>query len=138
MFIREYIMYPGVGKLKLDGSCQSCGGGGGGGGGTVVTLSLPDNAMTRVDIPSTDMQGSYLFIVKSTDPDGATAVFSASSARNNTAGSIARITSSPAIGGEEIQLDWQANEVPQLYHSVLRTVPVPELVEYTVNIRQWM
>lgn len=128
------------GKPKIDGSCTTCGGGGGGGGGggTVVTLSLPDNAMTRVDIPSTALQGSYLFIVKSTDSDGATAVFNASSARDNIAGSVVRVSSSPAIGGEEIQLDWQANAFPQLYHSVLRTVPVPELVEYTVNIRTWM
>jgi hypothetical protein len=122
---------------KIDGKCSGSGGGGGTGG-TVVTLSLPDNAMTRVDIPSTAMQGSYLFIVKSVLSDGATATFLASSARDNIAGSVVRTSSSPAVGGEEIQLDWQANNVPQLYHSVLRTVPVPTLVEYQVNIRTWM
>lgn len=131
-------MYKGGKSPKIDGTCP-CGGGGGGGGtgGIIVTLSLPDNAMTRVDIPSTAKQGSYMFIVKSTLADGATATFLASSARDSIAGSVVRTSSSPAIGGEEIQLDWQANAVPQLYHSVLRTVPVPTLVEYQVNIRAW-
>lgn len=124
----------GINKLKIDGSCFSCGSGGGGGGFETVTVSLPDNATTRVDIPSTELQGSYIFLVKSVLANGSTATFNISSAADTTAGNIVRVSSAPSLTDEWVQVDWQASTVPQLYHQVTRTGGVGALIEYSVTI----
>jgi hypothetical protein len=125
----------GVNKLKVDGSCFTCGGGGGGGGSFVTeTVSLPDNATTRVDIPSTETRGSYIMIVSSELAGGSTATFNVSSAADALAGNVARVTSSPALTDEWVQVDWQASQVPQLYHQVVKTGGVGATIGYTVTI----
>lgn len=119
-------------RPKIDNTCPS--GGGGGSAGIVVQVSLPDNATTRVNIPSTLMQGTYLFLVKSVALNGATANISATSSQNAVAGSINRLTESKALTDERVQIDWQPNQVPQLYHQVVKTGGVGALIIYNVTI----
>jgi hypothetical protein len=122
--------------VKIDGTCACDGGGGGGGGGsggTDVQVNLPDNAHTRVNIPSTNKQGSYTFIVKSVLANGATGTFNASSSQDTVAGSVVRVTDSKSATNERVQLDFAANQVPQLYHQVLKMGGTGALITYNVT-----
>jgi hypothetical protein len=76
----------------------------------VVTASLQDDSATPVNIPDTAKRGSYQFIVKSSENDGATAVFHVSSGYDAIDGSVSRLSSSPGINGEEINVIWPANQ----------------------------
>jgi hypothetical protein len=120
--------------VKIDGTCACDGGGSGGSGGVLVQVGLVDNAPTRVNIPSTNKQGSYLFVCKSVLANGATATFNASSSQDAVAGSVVRVTDSASITNERIALDYQANQVPQLYHQVLKTGGTGAIIFYNVII----
>jgi len=109
---------------------------GGGGGITPVPdmISLPDNMMTQVPIPSTGLQGTFMLIVKSMNADGASATFVASKAFDTQlAGSIARLTSAPSLTGETVHITWAASSKLALYHDTLRTGGIGALVPYDVQ-----
>lgn len=119
---------------KICYSLCTCSGGGGGGLPAPDLILLPDNAMTLIDIPSTGFQGSYSLVVKSVNADGAAAVFSASSGFNTQAGSIARLTSAPALTDEMINIQWLPNNKVQLYHCTVKTGGVGALIPYYVRV----
>lgn len=104
------------------------------GQGQVVIVNLPDNAMTHVNVPSTAMQGTYMLLVKSANPDGAAATFMAACAYNAQGGSIARLTSAPSITDETVNIAWPMNGTPQLYHDILKTGGTGALIPYNVHI----
>jgi Tfp pilus tip-associated adhesin PilY1 len=120
--------------VKIDGTCACDGGGGSGTGGVTVQVGLPDNAHTRVNIPSTNKQGSYTFIVKSVLSNGATGTFNTSSSQDAVAGSVVRVTDSKSITNERVQQDWQPNQVPQLFHQVLKMGGTGAIIFYNVTI----
>lgn len=121
--------------VKIDGTCAcDSSGGGGGSGGVLVQVSLVDNAPTRVNIPSTNRQGSYIFICKSVLSNGATATFNCSSSQDAVAGSVLRVSESASISNERIMLDYAPNQVPQLYHQVPKIGGIGALITYNVII----
>lgn len=123
----------GGGKLSVGNECVGSGGGGGGGGESVVVYLL-DNAMTPVDIPITDDQGSYFLVVVPVNFPGATATFAASNSSPATAGSVARVTNSPSPTNEEIDITWTIGNVVQLFHSVVKTGGTGALIPYLVTV----
>jgi hypothetical protein len=130
--------------IRIDNSCKLCrassihnGGGGGGGCDCIdVVVVLPADAMTPIDIVGLNQQGSYLMTIKSVNANGATAVFSVSSATDVIAGSVVRLTESPSATGERIDVTWAAGQLPQLYHAVTKTGAVGgETISYNVSAR---
>lgn len=123
-----------TGKAGLGTMCYAVCESGSGPSPVVQVVNLPDNAMTPINIPTTAMQGTYMLLVKSSNPDGAAATFMAACAYNAQGGSIARITSAPSITMETVNIAWPSNGVVQLYHDVLKAGGTGALIPYNVNI----
>lgn len=104
-----------------------------GGGGVSTTVNLLDNANTPVNISSTNMQGSYMFLIKSSSDNGASAVFVGTSATNSTPGNLSRLVNAPSSTNEEINMVWNSSDNPSLFHSVLKTGGTGATVQYNVR-----
>ena len=111
-----------------------CMGSGSGSGSIVVQVSLPDNAMTPVNIPTVGNMGSYILLVNPSIFPGASATFNASKSDSSFAGSAARITNSPSPTVEEIDIVWSAGNPIQLFHSILKAGGTGALITYKVKI----
>lgn len=123
-----------TGMAGLGTMCYAVCEGGSGPTPVVQVVNLPDNAMTRVNVPTTAMQGTYMLLVKSANPDGAAATFMAACAYNAQGGSIARLTSAPSITAETVNIAWPMNGVVQLYHDTLKAGGTGALIPYNVHI----
>lgn len=128
-----------TGPTAVTDICYSmCEASGGGPPGPPVpqVMTIIDFANIPSIVPTTGMQGTYMLLVKSVNPNGASATFMASSAYPAQSGSVARITSAPSISGESVQIAWPANSDVTLYHDIARQVPPASgtLIPYDVII----
>lgn len=107
---------------------------GGGGGGTTALVNLIDNSSSAVNIGSTNMQGSYMFLVKSSSDNGASAVFVGVSSTDGSPGNLSRLVNAPSATSEEVNMLWPASDNPSLYHSVLKSGGSGATIQYNVKV----
>lgn len=82
-------------------------------------VCLQENNNTAQPITKSDLRGSYFIVVKSVADGGASATFSASKSNIASIGNTFRITSAAGSSGETIDIEWNAGEKINLYHSTL-------------------
>jgi hypothetical protein len=95
-----------------------------------VDTSIPNPA----PFPSiVNVTGSYLFLITGNyDGNACAQIQVCKNLPSGTAPSMVKLVSCSGNGGEEIDLQWPADDVPQLYHS--KTSVESNIVTYTVTV----
>ena len=136
-YLTKYMTITLTGVTAVPQVCYTmCEAGGGGPPGppVPVVMTIVDFANVPSIVPTTSQQGTYMLLVKSVNPNGASATFMASSAYAAQVGSVVRLTGAPSLTAESLQISWPANSDILLFHDIAKTGASGVLIPYDVIV----